>query len=231
MSGMPAAWPVGVAVLVPVYNHARTVGQVVAGCRALGAPHILVVDDGSGDGSGQQAGGDELLRQPGNRGKGHALALGLGHLAAAGWRQVLTIDADLQHPPGEGLRLVQAAAAQPEALWLGVRRMPHAPLASRAGRWMTGLGTWAACGIWPGDNQTGLRVWPLPAMGTLGTRAGRYAYEPESLVRAVRAGIAVRELEIAVDYPADRVSHFAVVRDSLRTAGTLAGLTLSRTWA
>jgi glycosyltransferase involved in cell wall biosynthesis len=231
MPRMPAAWPSGVAVLVPVYNHARTVGQVVAGCRALGAPRILVVDDGSGDGSGDLAGGDELLRLPGNRGKGHALAHGLTHLAATGWRQVLTIDADLQHPPGEGLRLAQAAATETEALWLGVRHMPHAPFASRAGRWLTGLGTWAACGRWPADNQTGLRVWPLPAMNDLGTRAGRYAYEPESLVRAVRAGIAIRELKIAVDYPADRVSHFAMVRDSLRTAGTLAGLAASRAWA
>lgn len=231
MPRMSVAWPVGVAVLVPVYNHARTVARVVAGCRELGAPHILVVDDGSDDGSGGQAGGDALLRLPRNRGKGQALTQGLAQLAAAGWRQVLTIDADLQHPPAEGLRLAQAASAQPEALWLGVRRMPHAPIASRAGRWLTGLGTWAACGRWPADNQTGLRVWPLPAMSALGTRAGRYAYEPESLVRAVRAGIAIHELAVAVDYPADRVSHFAVVHDSLRTAATLAVLTAGRAWA
>jgi glycosyltransferase involved in cell wall biosynthesis len=228
---MPANWPAGVAVLVPVFDHARTVGQVVAGCRALGAPHILVVDDGSADGSGAQAGGDELLRLPGNRGKGQALALGLAHLAAAGWQQALSIDADMQHPPAEGLRLAQAAATEPTALWLGSRIMPHAPIASRSGRWMTSLGTWAACGWWPGDNQTGLRVWPLPAMTMLGTRASRYAYEPESLVRAVRAGIAVRELAVAVDYPAGRISHFGVVRDTVRTFASLTVLTLSRGWS
>lgn len=231
MPRMHTAWPAGVAVLVPVFNHARTVGRVVADCRNLGAPRILAVDDGSLDGSGEHACADELLRLPRNRGKGGALALGLGHLAATGWRQVLTIDADLQHPPAEALRLAQAAVAQPEALWLGVRRMPHAPVASRAGRWLTGLGTWTACGLWPADNQTGLRVWPLPAMLGLGTRAGRYAYEPESLVRAVRAGIAVRSLEVAVDYPADRVSHFAAVGDSLRTAAILARLAAGRAFA
>lgn len=225
---MPPPWPAGIAVLVPVFDHVRTVAAVVAGCRALGAPRILVVDDGSRDGSGMAAGGDELLAWPDNRGKGHALARGLAHLAAAGWRQALSIDADLQHPPAEALRLAQAAAAEPAALWLGVRAMAHAPFASRFGRACTALASWAACGRWPGDNQTGLRVWPLPAMLGVGTRAGRYAYEPESYIRAVRARVPVRELTVRVDYPADRISHFAVLRDSARTAGSLGRLILGR---
>ncbi len=223
-----SAWPVGVAVIVPVFDHAATVAAVVARCRALGARHILVVDDGSRDGSGARSGGDDLLTLPGNRGKGTALQAGFERLAAAGWSQVLSIDADLQHPPAEALRLAQAAVAEPAALWVGVRRMPHAPLASRVGRWMTGFASWAACGRWPADNQCGLRVWPLPAMLRLATRSRRYAYEPESLVRAVRAGISVRELPVEVDYPADRISHFAVVRDTARTAGVMARLLLTR---
>jgi glycosyltransferase involved in cell wall biosynthesis len=222
------AWPAGVAVLVPVFDHAATVAAVVDGCRALGASHILVVDDGSRDGSGVRAGGDDLLTLVGNRGKGRALQAGFERLAAAGWRQALSIDADMQHPPAEALRLAQAAALEPAALWVGVRRMPHAPLASRAGRWLTGFASWTACGLWPADNQCGLRVWPLPGMLHLGTRARRYAYEPESLVRAVRAGISVRELPVEVDYPADRISHFAVVRDTARTAGVMARLLLTR---
>jgi glycosyltransferase involved in cell wall biosynthesis len=221
------AWPSGVAVLVPVFDHARTVGAVVAGCRALGAPFVLVVDDGSRDGSGAAAGGDELIRLPANRGKGEALRAGLSRLTELGWTRALSIDADLQHPPGEAARLAAASEAAPAALWLGVRHMPHAPLASRLGRSLTGFGTRLACGLRCRDNQTGLRVWPLPAMLAIGARAGRYAFEPESLVRAVRAGIAVRELEVAVDYPPDRVSHFAAWRDSLRTAAVLGRLLIS----
>ena len=114
------------------------------------------------------------------------------------------------------------------ALWVGVRAMPHAPLSSRFGRWCTGAASWAACRHWPADNQCGLRVWPLPRMLALGTRAQRYAYEPESLVRAVRAGVAVRDLTVAVEYPPDRISHFAAVRDTARTAAVLARLVLNR---
>ncbi|MFM2092525.1 MAG: hypothetical protein RLZZ127_3014 [Planctomycetota bacterium] len=215
----PAPWPAGIAVLIPVYNHAATVGRVVAGCRALGAPLVLVVDDGSTDGSGAAAAGaDAVLALARNQGKGRALAAGLAELHRRGFRQVLSIDADLQHPPGEGLRLAAAAAAEPAALWLGVRGMGDAgaPGANRFGRWFTSLWTWVACGCWPEDNQTGMRVYPLPAVLGLAVRARGYAFEVETLVRAVWAGIPVRRLAVAVVYHADRVTHFHKLRDNVR---------------
>lgn len=224
-------WPAGIAVLIPVFNHARTVGAVVTGCRAAGAPYILVVDDGSQDGSGDEArlaGADAVLRVEPNQGKGHVLRYGLKHLAAQGWQQVLSCDADMQHPPPEAARLAQAATREPAALWLGCRDMAGAPLASRVGRWWTSLWTWVSCGCWPTDNQTGLRVYPLPAMTSLTVRAGRYAFEVESLVRAVWAGVAVRRLAVAVRYPADRISHFDKMWDNLRTAWAFTRLVTRR---
>ena len=221
MTDSPTPWPAGCAVLIPVFNHVRTVGDVVAGIRSAGAVHILVIDDGSTDGSGaaaQAAGCDALVTITPNRGKGHALREGLQRLASAGFTQVLTIDADMQHPPAEGARLAHASAAAPQALWLGVRDMAGAPFASRAGRWWTSLWTWVCCGCWPEDNQTGLRVYPLPAMTRLPVCAGRYAYEVESLIRAVWGGVDVARLPVAVRYPADRVTHFHKVKDNLRTA-------------
>jgi len=228
---MMDGWPTSVPVLIPVYNHERTVGQVVAGCRAEGAALIVVVDDGSTDGSGAlaaAAGADLVLTVAPNRGKGHALATGLRHLSAAGHRRALSIDADMQHPPGEARRLAWVSELAPMALWLGERDMAGAPAASRFGRWWTSLWTWVACGVWPGDNQTGLRVYPLPAMVTIRVRAGRYAYEVESLVRAVWGGVAVRRLPVAVRYPADRVSHFDKTKDNLRTAWAFTRLVTRR---
>lgn len=223
----PDPWPADLVVLVPVYNHASTVGAVVDAARALGAP-VLVVDDGSTDGSGTAAGDAMVVRLERNRGKGAALARGLAEAAERGYRRVLACDADGQHPPEAVALLAGAAMADPTALWLGVRRMDHAPAASRIGRWWTSVGTWLACGVWPRDNQTGLRIYPLPAMNDLGVRAGRYSYEVESTVRAVWAGIPVRTCEVPVLYPADRISHFRGWRDSLRAFATFTRLVLRR---
>ena len=228
---MSTQWPADVAVLIPVYNHARTVGQVVAGCSALGARVILVVDDGSNDGSGDAALAGApctLIRLSPNRGKGHALRVGLRAAEEAGFTRVLALDADLQHPPAEALRLAVASAEAPAALWLGERDMAGAPASSRFGRWWTSLWTWVACGVWPGDNQTGLRVYPLPAMNRLQVRAGRYAFEVESLIRAVWGGTSVRRLPVAVVYPADRISHFHTLKDNLRTAWAFTRLVTRR---
>lgn len=224
-------WPTRIAVLIPVYNHAATLPGVISGMRAEGALHILVVDDGSTDGSGEaarQAGADRVLRVEPNQGKGHALALGLATLAQEGWTQALAIDADLQHPPSEGARLAQASCQDPACLWLGVRDMTGAPAASRFGRVWTSLWTWIACGCWPEDNQTGLRVYPLPAMTHLPIHAGRYAYEVESLVRAVWGGVQVGRLGVSVRYPQDRISHFHKVRDNARTAWAFTRLVVRR---
>jgi uncharacterized protein (DUF2062 family) len=232
MSSAPlSSWPADLPVLIPVYNHVRTVGEVIRQLRERGALYILVVDDGSTDGSGdaaRTAGADTVLVQTPNQGKGAALRMGLTHLARAGHRRVLTCDADLQHPADECLRLAIASTAEPEALWLGCRDMAGAPAASRFGRVWTSLWTWISCGVWPVDNQTGLRVYPLPVMSTLPVRAGRYAYEIESLVRAVWVGVAVQRLPVAVIYPPDRVSHFDLWRDNLRTAGAFTWLVTRR---
>jgi glycosyltransferase involved in cell wall biosynthesis len=226
-----SSWPTTVPVLIPVFNHVQTVAAVIAGCRALGAAKIIVVDDGSTDGSGEaarQAGADQVITMPCNQGKGAALRLGLTEFAVAGYHQVLTIDADMQHPPGEAGRLAQAAAIQPEALWLGVRDMRGAPRSSCFGRWWTSIWTWVACGVWPQDNQTGLRVYPLPVMSRLTVGAGGYAFEIESLVRAVWKDVPLRMLPVAVSYPHDRISHFRAWADSWRTARAFARLVARR---
>ena len=179
---------------------------------------MLVINDGSTDNSAAEAiaAGAELLSLPHNAGKGAALAHGLAAAHARGFARALTCDADGQHPPEAVRMLLHAAQLEPAALWLGVRQMSSAPLASRIGRWWCNVGTWLACGAWPRDNQTGLRMYPLPAMSTLPIRASRYAYEVESTIRAIWSGIPLRTCAVPVLYPENRISHFQAWRDSLR---------------
>jgi len=216
--------------VVPVFNHVATVGMVVAGLKALGA-HVLVVDDGSSDGSGEagrQAGG-ELLVHARNQGKGVALRTAFTHAAAAGFTQALTCDADGQHPIAEAARLAQAATDL-TTIYVGERRMAHAPFISRFGRWWSNIWSWIACGTWVGDSQSGLRVYPLPATSELAGNARRYSYEVEVLVRGVWAGLMVQPIPVEVEYPPDRVSHFHKLKDNWRTAWTFTRLVARRLW-
>lgn len=232
MSASDDHWPKDLVVLIPVYNHGSTVGAVVAAARAAGAV-VLVVDDGSTDlsAAAARAAGAEVLSLAVNRGKGAALAHGLAEASSRGFTRALACDADGQHPPEAVIALMRAARAEPTALWLGVRRMGGAPRASRIGRWWCNVGTWLACGVWPRDNQTGLRIYPLPAMSVLPIRARRYAYEVESTIRAVWAGVPLRTCEVAVLYPVDRISHFQGWRDSLRGVATCLRLMVARPFA
>jgi Glycosyl transferase family 2/Uncharacterized protein conserved in bacteria (DUF2062) len=223
-------WPPDMVAVVPVFNHVATVGAVVAGLKALGA-HVLVVDDGSNDGSGDAAlaAGGELLVHAVNQGKGVALRTAFTHAAAAGYRQALTCDADGQHPIAEAERLA-AAASDLTTIYVGERRMDHAPVVSRFGRWWSNIWSWIACGAWVGDSQSGLRVYPLPATSQLPGHARRYSYEVEVLVRGVWAGLLVQPLSVAVEYPPDRVSHFHKLKDNWRTAWTFTRLVTRRLW-
>jgi glycosyltransferase involved in cell wall biosynthesis len=106
----------GFAFVIPVYNHARNVGQVVQAAMDSGAP-VVVVDDGSTDGSGDAAAriaGATVLRHEKNLGKGAAILTGLATVAAPsiGARFAVTVDADGQHSPDDARGLLAGALAR-----------------------------------------------------------------------------------------------------------------------
>jgi len=228
--GETVAWPARMAALVPVYNHADTVGEVVEALRALGAP-VLAVDDGSTDGSGAaaEAAGASLIRHPYNRGKAAALLTGLHACARQGYTQALTIDADGQHPIAMAQAVVATADRHPDAIVIGVRDMTRAPWRSRWGRACSNAGAWLVSGGRRfGDTQSGLRVYPLPATVDLPVAARRYAYEIEVLVRAAWREIPIRRTPVTVHYPERRVSHFRTVVDTARGLAALMRLATMR---
>ncbi|HEX7293533.1 MAG TPA: glycosyltransferase family 2 protein [Solirubrobacterales bacterium] len=101
-----------VAVLVPAYNEAENVGHVLdlIPAEVCGRPTaVLVVDDGSRDGTGDVAAehGAAVARHVINRGGGAALRTGYRLMVESGAEIVVTLDADGQHLPSEMERLVQ----------------------------------------------------------------------------------------------------------------------------
>ncbi len=97
------------AFVIPVYNHAGSVAQVIQEALSLNFP-VFVVDDGSTDTTYEQIkeiAGIQILRHQQNQGKGAAIMTGFAAAATvADW--AITIDADGQHYPEDALKLMAA---------------------------------------------------------------------------------------------------------------------------
>jgi len=100
------AEPTAVTVIVPAFNEAESIGPVLAALRAA-APwqEILVVDDGSSDGTAERAraAGARVIAHPYNKGNGAAVKSGI---RAATGEYILIMDGDGQHSAADALRLV-----------------------------------------------------------------------------------------------------------------------------
>lgn len=215
-----------VAALVPAYQAAAHLGDVLLGLQALDpAPDILVVDDGSRDATAQVARtlGVRVHSFAGNRGKGHALLEGFRLLFD--YDAVVTLDADGQHPP-ECLPSFVRAAESGVDLVLGRRaRTPDMPWTRRfANAFSSG---WASslAGQTVSDSQCGYRLYRREVFERTPITPGRYELESEIVVRAARLGFRLAEVEIPTVYGEER-SQIRAGRDVPRIVGTMMRLTL-----
>jgi glycosyltransferase involved in cell wall biosynthesis len=223
------------AAVIPAYNEAGTIRNVAM--RTLRyVSDVVIVDDGSADGTGVALAGlpVTLLVNDRNRGKAYCLARGAGHAFAQGAEAILTLDGDGQHRPEDILRLAQAHERDPAALVIGSRlhdraRIPRDRyLANRfANFWIA----WAA-GQPIADSQSGFRIYPGELLRELASRAERdpgFVFESEILIEAGRRGVRILDVPISTVYPERaRRSYFRPVLDIARITCMVAWKLLSR---
>lgn len=209
-----------IAAAIPAYEAAYSVGAVAVRAReVLGS--VLVIDDGSNDGTAEAArdAGAEVHVFPANRGKGAALRAAFSILFGRGFEAVVTIDADGQHVPEEAPRLL--AASDGAALVLGtrdhlfaemgrVRRLSNR-LSSRAISWAAGQAL--------SDVQTGFRLYKRELIERTGFPESGFEAESAVVVRAVRLGFPVTTTPVRLGRADGRsTSHYRPLVDSLRIA-------------
>jgi glycosyltransferase involved in cell wall biosynthesis len=212
-----------VEIVIPCFDGARRVGEVVRGALGSGLP-VVVIDDGSGDDSAtvaREAGASFVLRHPRNQGKGAALRTGFRFAFERGADAVLTLDADGQHDPGEIPALLAAHAAHPDALVIGVRSFaPEAmPRRSRIGNRISTFWIGRFAGRRFADTQSGFRVYPRALLALPSLRTRRFDTETELLLCASKLGVPVIEVPVRTIYDDDRVTHFHGLTDTLRVLG------------
>lgn len=213
-----------VAALVPAYQAAAHLGEVLMRLQALPSPpHVLVVDDGSRDATAEVARqfGVRVHSFAANRGKGHALLAGFELLRD--FDGVVTLDADGQHPP-ECLPALVEAADRGADLVLGRRAIGgDMPPARRFANRFSSAWVSAIAGQRISDSQCGYRLYRRDVLARTPVRASRYEVETEMAVRAARLGFRVAEVEIPTVY-GDETSHLSPTRDVPRIVGMLVRL-------
>lgn len=210
-----------ILVVVPVYNHAATLRDVVQRCLQQKA-RVLVVDDGSSDAG---AGVVEdlpitVVRHPKNLGKGAAILTAAAEAQRLGMSHIVTIDADAQHYPEDLPLFFQAIAAQPLAIHVGYRdfSVNDVPRSSVFGRQFSNFWLRVQTGCRLADAQSGYRAYPLAVLDHLSFTDCRYSFEVEVLVKASWSGVPLADVPIQVYYAPgeERISHFDKVRDNVR---------------
>lgn len=211
------------AVLIPAYNEAATLRDVVERCL-LQASRVIVVDDGSTDGTVDTLAGlpVTVLRHAHNQGKAASLWDGFRQALALGANGVITLDGDGQHAPEEIPKLMAAAEQHPEHLIIGSRLWDKAafpPARYRANRFANFWIGWAS-GQPLEDSQSGFRVYPAALLRKLlarGHHANGFVFESEVIIDAARLGHHSLPVRISAIYRNDaRKSHFHPVRDIAR---------------
>jgi len=201
----PAVW-----VIVPTYDEAENIRPITAAVLdVLPTATLLVVDDGSPDGTGRIA--DRLagehpevrvLHRPEKQGLGRAYLAGFEMALGEGAALVLEMDADFSHDPADLPRLIEAAGDAD--LVLGSRYMPGGGVENWGlmRRVLSRGGSWYArtlLGVHVRDLTGGFKCFNrrvLEGIDLNGVHADGYGFQIELTYRAIQAGFTVREMPI-----------------------------------
>lgn len=209
-----------VGVILPALNAARFLPRLIAEIRTLHPDiRVLVVDDGSVDGTAQVArdAGAEVAVHPENRGKGAALQTGFAWAREHGWEWAFTMDADGQHLPREMAPFLAAAQARGLDVVVGTRmdRTADMPWLRKATNVFTSRVVSRLAGVRIPDSQNGYRLFRVAALEGLRTTTSRYDFESEILVRLARRGARIDSVPTTTVYGEER-SAIHPLRDTVR---------------
>ncbi|MDI9238302.1 glycosyltransferase family 2 protein [Lysobacter sp. LF1] len=225
----PARTPLSrhdLVIVIPALNEALRIRDVVEGALAE-CPRVLVVDDGSDDGTADRIADlpVTVLRHPQRMGKGASLRDGFAEALRMGARAVISMDGDGQHSPGDIPRLLAAANRYPDHIVIGarLRRRSQQPLYRRLANEFADWGIAWGTGYQLADSQSGQRLYPAAVAALTEVPGEDFVFEAQILIsaaqqlgtRCVSVPIESRYKSVHADEEF-RPSHFKPLRDFSR---------------
>lgn len=205
-------------VIIPAYREGGRIGTVVAGVLPY-MPRIIVVDDGSPDGTAEEAGraGAQVIRHAVNLGKGAALDTGFRAAREQGFEFAVTMDGDGQHAASDLPAFLEAYERTGSPVLVG-NRMAEAKQMPVV-RWLTNrFMSWLLSremGQRVPDTQCGYRLYKLSVVPELSAASKRFAAESEILLDLGGRGISIGSVPVATLYGTE-TSKIHPVKDTFR---------------
>jgi len=214
-----------VTIVIPAYDESRTIGAVIRSLKARGYARIVVVDDASGDDTGELARqeGALVVRHVVNRGVGGALGTGLQAALRLRAAVIVTFDADGQHDPGDIPRLVEPIERGEVDAVIGSRLLdPRGmPWSRRVANRLANLATYVLFGARTTDSQSGLRAFSRQAAERIRIRTSGMEVSSEIIAEIARNRLEWREVAVRAIYTDYSLSKGQSFRAGLRTLAKL----------
>lgn len=227
-----------IAVIIPALNERLRIREVVEGALQH-ADRVIVIDDGSDDGTGDAVRDlpITLLRHEHRQGKGASLRDGFTEALRQGVTAAVTMDGDGQHSSDDIPRLIAAGNRRPGWVVIGARlrkrfnQPRYRRFANEFGDWGVAWGT----GYQIADSQSGQRLYPANVMALGDVPGEDFVYEAQILMSAAQElGVRCVSIPIEARYnnvhgaPDFRPSHFKPLKDFSRITSHIVWQCLKR---
>ncbi|MCB0193957.1 MAG: glycosyltransferase family 2 protein [Anaerolineae bacterium] len=199
--------PLSLSIIIPVYNEAATLDEIISRVRATKlADEIIVVDDGSSDGSLEILKSLEnsdhpqltIMKHERNQGKGAAMRTGL---TAVTGDLVLVQDADLEYDPADYPALLTPFETDPSIqVVYGSRNLRSNPRSTFAFYWGGRMLSWVANWLYGAnitDEATGYKIIATELLRDLDLQTNGFEFCPELTAKLLKRGVKIIEVPIS----------------------------------
>ncbi len=192
-------------IVVPAYNESSRIDQTLIGLKASGYHNIVVVDDGSHDGTAETAAKCDvwILRHLLNRGQGAALVTGISFARSRGADIIVTFDSDNQHDSREIESVIAPILNGETDVVLGSRVLGDssgAPLSRRMLLYLGTMFTRLTTGMKVTDTHNGFRAFAVAALNKIVIAEDRMAHASEILSQIAKNRLRWKEVPVTIRY-------------------------------